>query len=77
MVDPSHAAGRRDLIFDMSCAAIAIGASGLVIEAHYNPAEAMVDAQQMITPSELRELIETCKNIHKIVTPARRKVRVS
>ncbi len=76
MVDPSHAAGRRDLIFDMSCAAIAIGASGLVVEAHYNPAEARVDAQQMITPSELKELIETCKNINKMVTPARKKVRV-
>ncbi len=77
IVDPSHAAGRRDLIFDMSCAAIAIGASGLVVEAHYNPAEAIVDAQQMITPAELKDLIETCKNIHKTVTPARKKARVS
>jgi len=76
LVDPSHAAGRRDLIFDMSCAAIAAGASGLTIEVHYNPAEAKVDAQQMITPDELKEIIETCKKISKTVKPHRKRVRV-
>jgi len=77
VVDPSHAAGRRDLIFDMSCAAIAVGASGLVIESHYNPAEALVDSQQMITPDELKEIIDTCKKISKMVVPHRKRVRVS
>jgi 3-deoxy-7-phosphoheptulonate synthase len=67
IVDPSHAAGRRDLIFNMSCAAIAAGAVGLMIESHYNPAEALVDGPQMITPDELKEVIDTCKKIHKIV----------
>ena len=76
LVDPSHAAGRRDLIFDMSCAAIAAGASGLTIEVHYNPAEAKVDAQQMITPDELKEIIDTCKKINKTVKPHRKRVRV-
>jgi len=75
IVDPSHAAGRRDLIFDMSCAAIACGASGLVIEVHYNPAEALVDAQQMITHDELKRIIDTCKKISKTVTPHRKKGR--
>ncbi|MFH1775916.1 MAG: hypothetical protein ABH839_04615 [Chloroflexota bacterium] len=37
IVDPSHATGRRDLILSMSCAAIAAGASGLMIETHYSP----------------------------------------
>ena len=76
LVDPSHAAGRRDLIFNMSCAAIAAGASGLTIEVHYNPAEAKVDAQQMITPDELKEIIDTCKKISKTVKPHRKRVRV-
>jgi 3-deoxy-7-phosphoheptulonate synthase len=67
MVDPSHATGRRDLIFNMSCAAIAAGASGLMIEVHYNPAEALVDGQQMITPDELRETIETCNRVHRVL----------
>ncbi|MFH1663064.1 MAG: 3-deoxy-7-phosphoheptulonate synthase [Chloroflexota bacterium] len=72
LVDPSHAAGRRDLIFNMSCAAIAAGASGLAIEAHYNPAEAKVDAQQMVTPDELKEIIDTCKEISKTVKTHRK-----
>ena len=76
LVDPSHAAGRRDLIFNMSCAAIAAGASGLTIEVHYNPAEAKVDAQQMITPDELKEIIDTCKKLSKTVKPHRKRVRV-
>jgi 3-deoxy-7-phosphoheptulonate synthase len=74
IVDPSHAAGRRDLIYSMSCAAIAIGASGLVIEVHYNPAEALVDAQQMITPDELGRIITDCKQISKVVASGKKKV---
>ena len=73
VVDPSHATGRRDLIFNMSCAAIAAGASGVVIEVHYNPAEALVDALQMITPDELKEVIDTCRRISRVVTPGRKK----
>jgi len=77
VVDPSHAAGRRDLIFNMSCAAIAAGAGGLVIETHYNPSEARVDAQQMITADELKEVIDTCKQISKLVTPHRKRIRAA
>ncbi len=67
MADPSHATGRRDLIFSMSCAAIAAGASGLMIEAHYNPAEALVDGAQTITPDELKEVIAACRRIHSSI----------
>ena len=67
LADPSHATGRRDLIFNMSCAAIAAGASGLMVETHYNPSEALVDAQQMITPDELKEVIAACRKIHRLV----------
>jgi 3-deoxy-7-phosphoheptulonate synthase len=70
LADPSHATGRRDLIFNMSCAAIAAGASGLMIETHYNPLESPVDSQQMITPDELREVIETCQRIHRLIALA-------
>ncbi len=72
-VDPSHATGRRDLIFNMSCAAIAAGASGLMIEVHYNPAEALVDAQQQITPDELKDVIDACRRINKVVVSGRSK----
>jgi len=38
---------------------------------HYNPAEALVDAQQAITPDELKETIDTCQRISKLISPRR------
>ena len=67
IVDPSHATGRRDLIFDMSCASIAAGADGLMIESHYDPSEALVDGPQMVTPDELKEIIEACVKLYRMV----------
>ncbi len=67
IVDPSHAMGRGDLIFNMCCAAMAAGAVGLMVEVHYNPKEALVDASQMITPEELGKIIQTCNTIHSLV----------
>ena len=69
MADPSHGTGRRDLIFNMSCAAIAAGACALMIEVHYNPSEAIVDGQQMITPDELKVTIDACNRIHTAIRP--------
>jgi 3-deoxy-7-phosphoheptulonate synthase len=73
LVDPSHGTGRRDLILDMSCAAIACGAQGLMIEVHSNPAEAIVDTAQQITPDELKDIITACNKIHKIVSTMKRR----
>jgi 3-deoxy-7-phosphoheptulonate synthase len=67
IVDPSHAAGRRDLIFSLSCASVAVGACGLIIEVHHNPVEALVDSQQQITPDELKKIITACQGIHKAI----------
>jgi len=72
IVDPSHAAGRRDLIFDLSCASIAVGACRLIIETHHNPVEALVDSQQQITPAELKEVISACRGVHKAIKQYRR-----
>jgi len=73
IVDPSHATGRRDLIFSMSCAAVAAGASGLMVEVHHNPAEALVDGQQAITPDELKEVIDACRRIYAVSASGRNK----
>ena len=67
IVDPSHGTGRSDLIFNMSCAAIAAGADGLMIEVHYDPQEAIVDGRQTITPDELQDIIKACREIHHVV----------
>jgi 3-deoxy-7-phosphoheptulonate synthase len=68
IVDPSHGTGRSDLIYNMSCAAIAAGAAGLMIEVHYDPQEALVDGNQAILPEELEKVIKACNNIHNIVS---------
>ena len=71
LADPSHGTGRRDLVYNMSCAAIAAGASGLMVEVHYNPEEAVVDAQQTVTPDELKNIIDSCHKIHKLMAPSK------
>lgn len=48
IIDPSHAAGKRDLVAPLSRAAIAIGADGLMIEVHNDPAHALCDGAQSL-----------------------------
>jgi 3-deoxy-7-phosphoheptulonate synthase len=48
IVDPSHAAGRRDLVLPMSLAAAAAGADGIIVEVHPNPDEAACDGPQAL-----------------------------
>lgn len=55
--DPSHIAGNRELIFDISQRAMDLSMDGLMIETHINPNEALTDAAQQITPKKLSELI--------------------
>lgn len=57
VVDPSHAAGRRDLILPLSRAALAAGAAGLMIETHHDPGRALSDGPQALRPEELREVM--------------------
>jgi 3-deoxy-7-phosphoheptulonate synthase len=56
-VDPSHAAGRADLIPALCKAAIAAGADGLLVEVHDHPSEAQSDASQQLTPGAFSVLI--------------------
>jgi 3-deoxy-7-phosphoheptulonate synthase len=48
IVDPSHAAGRRDLVMPLSLAAAAVGADGIIVEVHPNPDEAICDGPQAL-----------------------------
>lgn len=56
IVDPSHAAGRADLVEPLSLAAVAAGCNGLLIEVHPNPREALSDAEQQLTVEEFRKI---------------------
>jgi 3-deoxy-7-phosphoheptulonate synthase len=52
IVDPSHAAGRRDLVTPLSLAAAAVGADGIIVEVHPNPDEAICDGPQALRAEE-------------------------
>ncbi len=55
IVDPSHAAGRRDLVTPLSLAAAAVGADGIIVEVHPNPDEAICDGPQALRSSDFAD----------------------
>ncbi len=59
--DPSHIAGRADLVFDISQQAMDLGQDGLIIESHPNPKIALSDGKQQLTPDEVGALIKNIK----------------
>ncbi|NPA68926.1 MAG: bifunctional 3-deoxy-7-phosphoheptulonate synthase/chorismate mutase type II [Chlorobi bacterium] len=59
LCDPSHIAGRRDLLLRISQKAMDLNYEGLMIETHINPKTALSDAKQQITPEELKKLINS------------------
>src|SRR5437764_672092 len=65
IVDPSHAAGRRDLVLPLARAAAAVGADGIIVEAHPRPEEALCDAAQQIPVAEFAEF---AREVTEIVT---------
>jgi len=57
IVDPSHAGGKAWMVPALSCAALAAGADGLLVEVHPDPPEAWCDADQALTPAEFAALM--------------------
>jgi 3-deoxy-7-phosphoheptulonate synthase len=58
VVDPSHAAGRRDLVTPLSLAAAAAGADGIIVEVHPRPEEAICDGPQALVAGEFAQYME-------------------
>lgn len=56
ILDPSHIAGRRDIIFDLCQTALDLNFDGLMVETHHDPDNAWSDAKQQITPKTLDQL---------------------
>ncbi|QQX75364.1 MULTISPECIES: bifunctional 3-deoxy-7-phosphoheptulonate synthase/chorismate mutase type II [Aequorivita] len=56
ILDPSHIAGRRDIIFDLCQTALDLNYDGLMIETHFDPDNAWSDAKQQITPQALEKM---------------------
>src|SRR3954467_2722318 len=72
IVDPSHGTGKRDKVLPMSLAAVAVGASGLIVEVHPNPEEALSDGYQSLTPEQFAELTEECTALASLMLSRRR-----
>lgn len=63
IVDPSHATGLSWLVEPLAKAAIAVGADGLMIEVHNDPANAKCDGKQSITPQDFDEIMKSLKSL--------------
>ena len=74
IVDPSHAAGRRELVIPLARAAVAAGADGIMVEVHPDPSVALSDGPQALTPEMFGELI---RSLHSIVPAMNRTLRVA
>ncbi len=58
IVDPSHAVGRREYVVPLAKGAIAVGADGLLVEVHHDPAHALSDGAQSLYPQQFQQLME-------------------
>jgi 3-deoxy-7-phosphoheptulonate synthase len=63
IIDPSHAAGRRDQVIPLSRASAAVGAQGIMVEVHHNPEQALSDGAQSLYPEQFKDL---CKQVREI-----------
>ena len=69
ILDPSHIAGRRDIIFDLCQTALDLNYDGLMVETHFDPDNAWSDAAQQITPRTLIKFMDDLK-IRKVTDDA-------
>ena len=67
IVDPSHAAGKRELIADLARAAVACGADGLIIECHPEPEKSVSDARQALSLEAMVSLVQSLESIARAI----------
>ncbi|MEW5723034.1 MAG: 3-deoxy-7-phosphoheptulonate synthase [Thermodesulfobacteriota bacterium] len=63
LVDPSHAAGRARYVVPLAKAALAVGADGLMVEVHPEPARALCDGEQSLNPVEFEDLMTGLRSL--------------
>jgi len=63
MVDPSHSAGRRDLVAPLTLAALAVGADGVMVDVHPAPETALVDGAQALLPADFAALMDRVRSL--------------
>ncbi len=63
IIDPSHAAGRWNMIESLSLASLAVGADGLIVEVHHDPEHAMSDGAQSLKPHKYDQMVKKLEKI--------------
>ena len=63
VVDPSHAAGKREYVIPLSKAAMAVGADGLIVEVHNDPPHSISDGRQSLYPEQFATLMKEIKGM--------------
>ena len=71
IVDPSHAAGKRELVEPLARAAVACGADGIMVECHPEPEKSVSDARQALSLEDMVQLVE---NLRPVAASVGRKV---
>ncbi|NSW84778.1 MAG: 3-deoxy-7-phosphoheptulonate synthase [Syntrophobacteraceae bacterium] len=66
IVDPSHAAGRRNQVIPLSRGAVAVGCHGLMVEVHHQPERALSDGAQSLFPEQFEDLLRQIKAIFEV-----------
>jgi 3-deoxy-7-phosphoheptulonate synthase len=67
IVDPSHAAGKRDYVGALALAGMAAGANGIIVEVHYCPSEALCDGPQALLPEVFKELMAQLRQVAAVL----------
>jgi 3-deoxy-7-phosphoheptulonate synthase len=65
--DPSHAVGKAQFVLPIALAGVAAGADALIVEAHQNPAEALSDGGQSLTPAAFAQMVAQVRQIAAVI----------
>ncbi len=67
IIDPSHAAGKRDKVVPLARAGVAVGADGVIVEVHCDPDHALSDGPQSLYPGQFAAMVENLRGIAQLV----------
>jgi 3-deoxy-7-phosphoheptulonate synthase len=67
LVDPSHGTGSRDKVVPLARAGVAVGADGIMVEVHHDPARALSDGPQALLPEQFAALVRDLRALAAIV----------
>lgn len=67
IIDPSHAAGRWEMIESLSLASLAVGADGLIVEVHHQPELALSDGAQSLKPKKFDHMMKRLEELSTVM----------